>query len=420
MELFSEKSAALSGSLAAPPSKSITHRALLFGLMSGGRMEIDHPLLSDDTESTLAATVLMGAEVKKEKTLSIESDMHQASDVINARNSGTTARLTSSICALTDGYAVITGDDSLRRRPMGPIMDAVRQLGGTAFSTLGNDRLPAVFGGKLKREYATIRGDISSQFASSLAMSCPLKSGSTEIEIEGGIQSERYLALTLEMVKYFGGEARLESNSLFFKGDGAYRPRNISIPGDYSSAAFMLAAAAVTGGTLSVSNLSDTFTQADASIAGTLRLFGCKVTERSGSLTVESGRLTSADIDCSQCPDLFPVLCVVASFAGGESTVRGSMNLRLKETDRIETTSMMLKSMGVRFSGEGETLRIRGGPVRGGVVESHGDHRIAMAACVAGLSSEKGVRVNGAECFSVSYPGFVEDIRAAGGMVTLK
>ncbi len=420
MELISERSPPLSGSVTAPPSKSITHRAMLFGLMASGRTEVSHPLLSDDTESTLSAIMKMGASVKRGKTLSIESEMHQAEDVIDARNSGTTARLTSSICALMDGHAVITGDASLRRRPMGPVIDAVRQLGGIAFSTLGNDRLPAVFGGRLKGEYAAIRGDISSQFASSLAMSCPLKNGSTEIRMEGGIQSQLYLSLTLEMVKYFGGEARLEGDRLFFAGDGTYRSRKITVPGDYSSAAFLLAAAAVTGGTMTVNNLSRAFTQADAGIVEMLRAFGCGVTVHSRSLTVRCDELAATDIDCSQCPDLFPVLCVVASFAAGESTVRGSMNLRLKETDRIETTSMMLKSMGVIFRADRETLHIRGGPLRGGVVESYGDHRIAMAAGVAGLSSERGVKVNGAECHTVSYPGFIDDIGRAGGKVKSK
>ena len=422
MELLSRRSGPLSGRVTAPSSKSVTHRSILFGMMAGGRMEIRHPLLSDDTESTLDAAVLMGADVKKGKTLVMESEMHQAADVINARNSGTTARLLSSICALMDGHSVVTGDASLRGRPMGPIMDAVRQLGGTAFSTLGNERLPAVFGGKLTKGYAAMRGDISSQFASSLAMSCPLKEGSTEVALDGGIQSADYLTLTLEMVEYFGGEARLESDRLFFSGDGSYRPRNIAVPGDYSSAAFLLASAAVTSGSVRVDNLSRSFTQADARIAEYLRAFGCAVSERPGSLTAESGGLVAADVDCTRSPDLFPVLCVVASCAAGVSTVRGSPNLRLKETDRIETTSVMLRSLGVGFRAEGETLHIRGSRdgVRGGIVDSCGDHRIAMAACVAGLSSKKGVRVKGAECHSVSYPGFVGDIRKAGGKAELK
>ena len=417
MELISEKSGPLSGSVIAPPSKSITHRAFLFGLMAGGRMEIENPLMSDDTRSTLAATVLMGAEVAQGKSLVMESKMHQATDVINACNSGTTARLTSSICALMDGHAVITGDSSLRRRPMGPVISAVKQLGGTAFSTLGNDLLPAVFGGTLKREYAKIRGDVSSQFASSLAMSCPLKKGRTEIAMERGIQSAQYLRLTLEMVRYFGGEAALEGDSLFFTGDGEYRARNILIPGDYSSAAFLLAAAAVTGGTVRVRGLSTAFTQADSSIAEILRSFGCTVKQRNDSLVADGGKLEAAGVDCTECPDLFPVICVIASFAKGESTVHGSANLRLKETDRVETTSGMLRNLGVKFREDGETLFIHGGRVRGGTVDSHGDHRIAMAACIAGLSSEKGVKVKGAECYSVSYPGFVKDIVAAGGKV---
>ncbi len=420
MELLSEHSIPLHGRIDAPPSKSVTHRALLLAAMSEGRSVIRNPLLSGDTLSTLEAARLMGAAVEKGSALMVNPSLHQSEDVINANNSGTTARLFSSVCALLPGHAVITGDSSLRRRPMQPIIDAVKQLGGKAFSTAGNGRLPAVFGGRMNRSNARLRGDISSQFASSLAISCPMKDNDTEIRLTGGIQSLQYLKLTMEMVGMFGCRTVLEDSKLYSTGGGAYRGRTVNVPGDYSSAAFPLAAAAVTGGRITVGRLSNEFTQADSVITSILSTLGCSIRIAGDSVTVGSGGLDAADIDCSESPDLFPVTCILASAAKGKSRIKGSANLRHKETDRVETTCSMLQCLGVDFSASGETVVINGGRIRGGAVESHGDHRIAMAACVAGLASQKGCTVSDGESCSVSYPSFVSDLRSLGGKVKLK
>ncbi len=418
MELFSEKSGAVHGTVAAPPSKSMTHRAILFGLMSGGAMRIMNALVSDDTVSTICAARLMGSDISGGSTLTMEGGMHQPEDVINANNSGTTARLLSSICSLMAGHSVITGDSSLRSRPMEPVIDAIRQLGGEAFSTLNNGRLPAVFGGPMRNSSASLRGDISSQFASSLAMSCPIKDGETEVAIVGGMQSRRYLELTLQMVDYFGGRAGFEGNTMYFEGGGSYGPRDIVIPGDYSSASFIIAASAITGGSVSVSSLSDDFVQADSVILRVAEKFGCNV-ERSGDrVAVSATGLTGTDIDCAETPDIFPITCVIASAARGRSTISGSENLRMKETDRIKTTCSMLKNIGVKFMAKGNDIQIDGGKIRGGVVDSCGDHRIAMSAAVAGLASAKGVLVKDAGCFRVSYPSFLRDIKRIGGKVS--
>lgn len=420
MELFSEHSTGIAGEISAPPSKSITHRAVLFALLSGGRMTVRNPLLSDDTRSTIGAARLMGSNITEDGGILMEGRMHQAEDVIDAGNSGTTARLLSSICALMDGCAVITGDRSLKRRPMEPAIDTVVQLGGRAFSTLNNGRLPAVFGGVMDGESATLEGDISSQFASSFAMSCPLKQSPTEIRLVRGIQSKAYLELTLQMVRYFGGRAELDSGILFFDGGCEYRARDITVPGDYSSASFLFAAAAVTGGNVTVRSLSDDFIQADATMLDILKDFNCSVSRNGDAVTVGCNELLPADVDCTESPDLFPAVCAIASSAKGRSRISGPHNLRLKETDRVETTLSMLLNAGVDASAQSETITVNGGSVRGGVVDSFGDHRIAMAACVLGLSSRSGIVVKDAECYTVSYPSFVSDVVQLGGRVSVR
>jgi 3-phosphoshikimate 1-carboxyvinyltransferase len=418
MELFSEKSGSVHGNVVAPPSKSMTHRAILFGMMSGRKMRIMNALISEDTKSTIGAARLMGSDISVGRTIAMEGEMHQAEDVVNASNSGTTARLLSSICSLMSGHTVITGDSSLRSRPMEPVIDAIRQLGGKAFSTLDNGRLPSVFGGPMTKSSARLRSDISSQFASSLAMSCPVKEGETEIVMVKGMQSVRYLELTLQMVDYFGGKAEREGNIMYFNGGGSYRARDIAIAGDYSSASFIIAASAITGGSVTVTSLSNDFAQADSVILDVAEKFGCNVERNGDSVTVSASGLDGTDIDCAEMPDIFPITCVIASAARGKSIISGSQNLRVKETDRIETTCSMLKNIGVEFSADGNSIRIKGGKIRGGVVDSYGDHRIAMSAAVAGLASAKGILVKDAGCYSVSYPSFLKDLRRIGGKVS--
>ena len=419
MDLHSRPSGPLQGTVAAPPSKSITHRAIILASLGEGRSRIRNPLLSGDTRSTLKAASLMGAVHREGEVLTIDPDLHQATDVINADNSGTTARLFSSVCALLPGYAVITGDESLRSRPMEPIIRAVRQLGGKAFSTEGNGHLPAVFGGRMYRDHASLQGDISSQFASSLAISCPLKEDDTEIRLTGSIQSQAYLRLTTEMVEMFGCRSVLDGSTLYCTGGSNYRGRSVTIPGDFSSASFLLAAAALTGGEVEVKGLHNGLTQADSRIVDVLELYGCRVKSRAGSVSVSQGTLEGTAVDCTSSPDLFPVVCILAAGAKGRSVVKGNKNLRFKETDRIRTTCEMLKSLGIRSRADGETLTIDGGSIRGGHVESHGDHRIVMASCIAGLASvsPEGCTVTDGHAYSVSYPSFVRDITSLGGRV---
>jgi len=416
MELHSSLSPPLHGSVRAPPSKSVTHRALLLALLADGASTLRNPLRSADTESTMHAISLMGGRIYEDRDLRIEPEFHQAEDVIDARNSGTTARLMASVCALPGGYAAITGDSSLRRRPMAPLITAVRQLGGHAFSMLGNGRLPAVFGGRMRGKEAKLRADMSSQFLSSLAISCPLKDSDTAIRLQGMLQSADYFRMTLQMCSYFGVRQVFEDGTLYCSGGRRYRGRSITIPGDFSSASFLFAASAVTGGDITVTSLSTRFAQADARILEMLAEAGCKVRKGRDRIHISGKAESSGCFDCSQSPDIFPVMCVVASSVKGRSTVIGSSALRFKETDRIMSTCSMLRSIGVQFREEGGGIEIIGGSVRGGRVDSGGDHRIAMSACVAGLISERGIRVEG-DTPSVSYPSFLEDIRSLGGRI---
>ncbi len=388
-------------------------------MLAEGESIIRNPLYCDDTLRSMDAAALMGSVVSRGRTLRIRPSLRQAPDVINAGNSGTTARLLSSVCALLPGHAVITGDASLRTRPMEPVIRAVRQLGGRAFSTLGSGTLPAVFGGVMHRGYATLQADLSSQFASSLAISCPLKEGDTEIRLKGRVQSPSYLRLTVETAALFGCRSVFEEGTIYCAGGSSYHGRDFTVTGDFSSAAFILSAAAVTGGSVTVRGLKGSGAQADASIAGMLASFGCSTRVRGGSVTVHAEELSGADIDCTASPDLFPVVCAVAAAARGRSRIHGSRALRFKESDRIEATLAMLHSLGVRAAADGDDLVIEGGRIVGGRVESMGDHRIAMAACVAGLSSKKGCTISDGESHSVSYPSFIRDICSIGAEVTL-
>lgn len=412
------------GVVEAPPSKSYTHRAIVLAALSDGSSKISRPLLAKDTKATIEAVKAVGAKVTEgENTLLIRGvEFPQTpSDVINAENSGTTIRIMTSVSALTPaGYTVLTGDSSLRNRPMQPLLTALTELGVKCWSTRLNGKPPIIVqGGGIKGGTAVIRGDISSQFISSLLISTPKAEKDTTIQVVGKIVSKPYIDATIYTINQFGGSiANPEKGIYHIKHGQKYTPAEVKIPGDFSSASFILASAALTGGEVEVKSLSTDQPQADSRIIDILKCLGAEVEVKKDEEAVKvrgpKGLLEGGVFDLSDSPDLLPVLAVLGLKCRSGLEVRGVAHARYKETDRISVLVEELCKTGAHVVAYEDGLKVRAGTYRYCTLDARGDHRMFMAFCLAGLVSPEGCEVIGAESVDVSYPDFIKDMRRIG------
>ncbi len=408
----------ISGTIYAPPSKSYTHRAILVTALSE-KGQVHRPLLSADTKATIAACEAFGASVTIQEDqleiLGVSGRPKTPDDVINVMNSGTTLRFMAAVAALTDG-AILTGDSSIRSRPNGPLLKALNELGADAFSIKGNDRAPLVIRGRLRGGSTALDGSVSSQFLSALLIACPLSDGDTTISIKGELKSRPYAEITLDILREAGAKIAVDGNAFHISGGQRYDLQSYTVPGDFSSASYPLAAAALTG-SVKVKGLYPS-RQGDSAIVGILRNMGADVswdTER-GEVSVSQADLKGIEVDASLTPDLVPTIAVLGAFAKGRTIIRNAEHVRHKETDRIHAMAVELKKMGADIRERSDGLEITGGLLHGADLHGYHDHRIVMALTVAGIAVGD-VRIDTAESIDVSYPGFFEEMRRLGAGV---
>ncbi|HWG91162.1 MAG TPA: 3-phosphoshikimate 1-carboxyvinyltransferase [Candidatus Thermoplasmatota archaeon] len=416
------RASTVTGSVPAPASKSYTHRALALALLTE-RSRIVEPLLSEDPLATLACVRALGGKATEDaEGVTIEGGALITPDtILDCMNSGTTMRLFTAIAALAPGASVLTGDASLRKRPMQPLLDALKPLGVEAWSTRGNGLPPVIVKGPLRGGRTSLPGDVSSQYVSALLIAGTQAREDLDLTLTSPLKSRPYVEITLEMLRHFG--ARVATRETGFHVPAGQRLRGLTyrVPGDYSSAAFPLCAAAVTGGEVTVTNLDPRTAQGDKFILECLRRFGAAVKEHEdGSVTVKGGALQGITVDLSDTPDMFPALCAVASHARGESVFTGAKHLRFKESDRIAAMVTELRKMGVDATEREDGAVLRGGPVTGARVHSYHDHRIEMALAVCGLAAKGETVVDDHESHAVSYPRFIEHFQGLGGHLEVR
>ena len=390
---------------------------MVLGALTYGPFVLKRPLMSEDTRATLDALHLMGASVRgSAASVNIHCDeLSQAAAVIDARNSGTTMRLMTGVASLLPSTTTLTGDGSLVKRPMAPLADALTQLGAKVSYVGQAGRPPLKVTGPIRGAETVIAGDVSSQFVSSLLIACTQKPDDTFIRIGGQVISRPYIDMTLDALRAFGGDARESKEGFSVEGGQRLERAEYTVPGDYSSAAFVLAAGAITSGDVTVKNLDSGSPQGDRAIVQHLRDFGAEVRTTADSVRVSGGRLEGLEIDVRDTPDLFPVLAVLGAAADGTTVLKGGTNLRYKESDRIATTSTFLRAMGARVKPTEDGCVVSGGAkLHGADVDTHGDHRILMAAALAGLVSTSGTRIEDDSSYKVSYPGFLRDMHQLG------
>ncbi|MBW6518182.1 MAG: 3-phosphoshikimate 1-carboxyvinyltransferase [ANME-2 cluster archaeon] len=418
----------LKGKVLAPPSKSYTHRAVVMASLAE-RSIINRPLLSADTVATIRACRALGAVIREENdSLIVEGVKGKPitpDNVIDVANSGTTLRLLMAVSALCDGTTVLTGDDSIRTRPNTPLIGVLNQLGASVLSTRGNGIAPIVVKGPMKGGEAVMDGSISSQFFSALLTACPLCRTRTVVKVDGELKSRPYVEITIEMLENAGIAIDLVEGdngnlSFIIPPNQVYRLTEYTVPGDFSSASYLLAAGALAGSGLIVGGLYPN-RQGDAAIIPIMQDMGADLEwdRERGEVKVNKSQLTGVTVDVSMTPDLVPTLAVLGALSRGEMVITNAQHVRYKETDRLHAMTVELAKMGVAIREEPDRLVIRGGGLHGAQVSGWHDHRIVMALTVAGLVVGDTV-IDTAESVKISYPGFFETIKALGGDSTLE
>ena len=407
------------GSVTAPPSKSYTHRAVAIAALSK-RVEVKNPLLSEDTKATIRAIQDFGAHViPKKESLVIEGfeGIPQAPDnVIDVANSGTTLRIMTAMASLVSGSTVLNGDDSIRRRPNTPLLNALNELGAEAFSTRNNGMAPIVVRGKIMGGKVYVDGSISSQFISALLIACPFAKNETTIRIKGELKSKPYVNITLEMMKKAGAEITDSGTSYTIEPDQKLKMKSYKVPGDFSSASFMMAAGALCGDVTIKDMLPSE--QGDSALVDILDKMGADISwnKKKGEIRVAKNNLNGITVDVGKTPDLVPILTVLGAAAEGTMVIENAEHVRFKETDRLHAMAVELKKMGVDITEEPDRLIIKGGEIKGAAVHGWNDHRVVMSLVVAGMVAGK-TTVDTVESVGISYPGFFDDLKKLGGIV---
>ena len=415
----------LIGLVEAPSSKAYTHRAVIAASLADGESRIKRPLVCDDTEATVNAVRAYGTKVEEEEAewiVSGTSSLEMTKDVIDCGESAATMRFVTPITANRSGVTKLTGGESLRKRPMEPLLVALRQLGVVCYSLDGSGRPPLmVHGGGIRGGVASIPGDISSQFISGLLFASPLAKADVEIRVSSTLESRSYVEMTLEVLRDHRVTVRWspDAGKFLIPNNQCLAPYSRTIPGDYSSAAFLLAAAAVTSSKITVANLEKRTIQGDSAIVEILKEMGADLKVRDECVEVEGARpLEAVQIDARDIPDLAPVCAVLACYAKGRTVIRNAKRLRIKESDRIESLATELNRMAAKITAVENDIVVDGPrKLRGATVDPHGDHRIAMACSVAALGADGETEIYNAGCVSKSYPRFFEDLRSLGGDV---
>ncbi len=419
---------ATSGEVRAVESKSDAHRALICASLCDGETKIKIRTLNDDIKATAGALNSLGARVEKTESGFTVSRKASGGGTLDCRESGSTLRFLMPVAAALGKATTFIGGGRLPKRPMLALTSQMRSNG----CSVSADFLPITVTGKLKAGRYTIAGNVSSQFISGLLMALPLTGGRCEIMLTSPLESSLYADMTLCTLRRFGvkwQKLTAEQSGGFFGGylyegranqsfctactERDYQKPFLSageykVEGDWSGAAFFAVAAALSG-ELKLTGLDTDSLQPDKAIIDVCALAGATVTKENGEITVKKCEIKPIKVDVSQFPDIFPILAVLACGAKGESLLYNAGRLRIKESDRIETTAAMIRALGGNVEVGADSLKILGtGELKGGTVDGANDHRIVMSAAVAASLCRDEVKITGYEAVGKSFPDFFD------------
>jgi 3-phosphoshikimate 1-carboxyvinyltransferase len=404
-----------------PGSKSITNRALVLAALSGDTKgcTLSGALRSEDTAVMIAALQKLGLDVQQwEDSSTVYVGRSGKGEVIPANsadlfvsNSGTTMRFLTAMVSLGRGEYRLDGVPRMRERPIQDLLAALQQLGVRARSEKGNGCPPVVIdadglpGGRVQ-----IKGDTSSQFLSGLLMAAPLAQRWTTIEVRGPLVSQPYVTMTVAIMREFGAQVEMrEPNTFHIPPCQRYRKANFAIEPDASAASYFFAAAAITGGRVTVLDLPENSLQGDVRFVDVLSDMGCRVERCSSGTTVHGRPLHGIDVDMNDISDTVMTLAAVACFADGPTTIRNVAHIRHKETDRLTALATELRKVGAQVEEFADGLTITPRPLHGADIETYNDHRMAMSMALIGLKIP-GIVIHNPGCVAKTYPGFFDDL----------
>ena len=406
-------SSTIEGTVNAPASKSVMIRAVAASLLASGVSRIANPSFCDDGLVALRIAETLGAEIDKSDsavTVSGNGDLRQKrikGNILDCGESGLCMRMFAPIAGLLEQEITLEAGGSLRSRPMTMVQE-LAQLGVICATNGGF--APITVKGRMGAGRVHISGSESSQFLTGLLMALPLCPGGSAVTVPD-LKSRPYVELTVDVMRRFGVAVRHDEGLTDFhiKGIGHYSAQDITVEGDWSGAAFLLVAGALAG-SITVNGLNADSRQADKAVTEALIRAGSRMKVVGDSVSVSNDKLEAFDFDASNCPDLFPALAVLAGACAGKSVIYGADRLKYKESDRASALASELAKLGIRIDVCENRMEITGGAYHGATIDSHNDHRIAMACTVAALRGKGEVVIENAECVSKSYPSFFEDL----------
>ena len=407
----------IQGRVRVPGSKSITNRAVICAALANGTSHITGALDSDDTRIMINGLQKLGFDINvdwKRHVITVRGAggcIPAAQASIDCQASGTTMRFLTALVGLGHGQYVLDGTTRMRQRPIGDLLDALRTLGIDAEAGSPGECPPVtVHSSGIKKSETRIQGNTSSQFASGLAIVAPCMPGGLLLELTGTLVSTPYLEMTRNIIESFGGTCEARENNLWHILPTGYAARDFEVEPDASAASYFAAAAAITGGTVTLDGLCHTSIQGDIKFCEVLEQMGCVVTWSSDassnpSVTIEGRPLQGIDIDMNAISDTVMTLAVVALFAKGPTIIRNVEHIRDKETDRIRDLACELQRLGANVEEHPDGLTIYPAPLRPAIIETYDDHRMAMSLSLAGLRSE-GIRIIHPACVGKTFPDY--------------
>ncbi|MFB5609571.1 MAG: 3-phosphoshikimate 1-carboxyvinyltransferase [Nitrosarchaeum sp.] len=413
----------ITGHVMCPANKSYSHRAIFLASLAGDNSKIDNVLFSADTIATIEACKKFGAQIEETDTSIIVKNpikMDKIVPEIDAKNSGTTIRIASGIASLFRNEITLTGDSSLQKRPMQPLLDALESIGAKCDST--NGMPPIKITGKILGGDVSIPGNFSSQFISALLICAPLTEKGINLNIEGNLVSKPYLDATIATMRNFGVTVQtLIPYKKYNITPQIYKSSMFTVPVDFSSLALLLSAAVLNGENVVIHGKLGNLPQGDEVFIDILEQMGVKVSINKEEITISSPeKINGGKFDLSNSPDLLPPLAILALKTKNPIEITNVKHARLKETDRISILARELVKIGIKVQEKEDGLILESSnEIRGSLLNSENDHRLFMAFCIAGMHVGNCV-VTDHESVAVSYPNFINEMNKLGAKITIQ
>jgi len=412
----------IDGDIECPANKSYTHRAIFLASLAIDKSIIKNILRSEDTNATINTCKNFGVEIKNvgnDITVTSASELKIHSNTIDAANSGTTIRIAAAIASLANDKITLTGDSSLKKRPMQPLLDALESLGAQCTSSNGSP--PISVKGRIKGGKVKIPGNISSQFISALMITAPKLENGLVIDINSKVVSKPYIDATIAMMKKFGVD--VETNTPYKKyiiPEQNYKATTITIPSDFSSLALLLVAAVLLGENLTINASIGSMPQADEAIIDILEVMGVVITLNKNTIKIKSPeKLDGGKFDLSNSPDLIPAIAILSLKASKPIEIFNVEHARYKETDRIAIIARELSKLGIRIEEKKDGLILNNSnSLTGANLNSENDHRLFMAFCIAGMYVGN-CTISDPDSVKISYPNFISEMKRVGCKIFL-